>query len=117
VISKATKPRGPVGTTFSFVLNEPASVALAFNQIVHGRKVHGRCVAQTKKNRKSRACSSAVTKGTVHVDAHTGTNRIVVQGRLSRSQLEPGRYTLAVVATNAAGQRSRPRSLMFTILK
>jgi hypothetical protein len=46
----------PLGTTFSFTLNEQASVSFTFTQQVGGRKVNGRCVAQSKKNRRKHAC-------------------------------------------------------------
>jgi hypothetical protein len=114
VISK----RPPVGTSFSFGLNEPASVALAFNRSVGGRKTKGHCVAQTKGNRKSPACKRVVTQGSLGVAGHAGTNRVSFQGRLSPGRALPrARYTLAVTATNAAGQRSRPGALSFTIVK
>jgi hypothetical protein len=117
-ISSGAKRRPPVGTRFSFGLNEPASTTLAFNQSIPGRKTHGRCVAQTNKNRKSRACSRVVTRHTLRLAGHAGTNRISFQGRFSRtSALKPGRYTLVVTAVNAAGQRSRSSALTFTIVR
>jgi hypothetical protein len=118
VISSATKHRPPVGTTFSFSLNESASTTMAFNQSVPGRSTHGHCVAQTKKNRKSRACSLLVPRGTLRITGHAGTNRISFQGRISGAgKLKPGRYSLVVTATNAAAQRSHSSSLTFTIVK
>jgi hypothetical protein len=118
VISRAVKHRPPVGTRFSFGLNESASVPLVFNQSLPGRKTNGRCVAQTNKNRKSRACSRVVTRHTLRITGHAGTNRISFQGRFSRtSALKAGRYALVVTAMNAGGQRSRPSALSFTILK
>jgi Divergent InlB B-repeat domain len=40
------KNRPPVGTTFSFGLNQAATVTLTFTHSVSGRKVAGRCVAR-----------------------------------------------------------------------
>jgi hypothetical protein len=117
-LSRSARRRSAVGTSFAFSLNQSASVTLAFNQSAPGRNSHGRCVAQTNKNRKGRACSRAVTKGTLQMAAHAGMNRILFQGRFSRSgTLKPGRYTLVVAATNAAGQRSRSSTLTFTIVR
>jgi len=59
-----------------------------------------------------------VTQGTLSFNAHTGTDKISFQGRISNSRkLKPGHYTLVITATNAAGQRSNPQSLSFTITK
>jgi hypothetical protein len=91
------KHEPPVGTAFSFTLNEPAEVRLAFVQTMVGR---------------------VVTRGKLKVPGHTGANRVFFDGRISASkELEPGRYTLVITATSAAGQRSRPRSISFTIVK
>ncbi len=108
----------PLGTTFSFTLNELASVRFAFTQRVGGRKVNGKCVAQTKKNRHKRACKRTVTQGLLTFAGHDGTNKVSFQGRISHSKkLRPGIYTLVITATNAAGQRSAAKQLSFTILK
>jgi hypothetical protein len=107
-----------VGTTISFVLNEPASVSFAFTQQLGGRKVKGRCVAQTKKNRHKPSCRRTVTQGTLSFAGHTGLNRVVFQGRISPSKrLGLGAYTLQITATNSVGEPSSPRSLNFTIVK
>jgi hypothetical protein len=59
-----------------------------------------------------------VTRGSLWMTGHVGTNRIIFQGRFSRTgTLKPGRYTLAVTAANAAGRRARARALTFTIVK
>ena len=107
-----------VGTTISFVLNEPASVSFAFTQQLGGRKVKGRCVTQTNKNRHKPSCRRTVTQGTLSFAGHTGLNKVVFQGRISPSKrLGLGAYTLGITATNSAGERSSPRSLNFTIVK
>ena len=48
-LSSASQP--PRGTTFSFSLNEAATVGLTFKQTTAGRSVGGRCVAQSAGNR------------------------------------------------------------------
>jgi len=108
----------PLGTTFSFTLNEPARVSFAFTQRVGGREMSRKCVAQTKTNRRKHACKQTVTRGTLSFTGHAGTNRVSFQGRISHSlELRPGTYTLIITATNAAGQRSAPKQLTFTIVK
>jgi hypothetical protein len=118
VIARSAHRRPPLGTSFSFDLNEPAGVTLAFSQSTNGRRSRGRCVAQTKKTGKGRACKLVVTKTTPAMSAHAGVDRISFQGRISpTATLKPGRYTLVVTATNAAGQRARSSALTFTIVK
>ncbi len=108
----------PLGTTFSFTLNEPASVRFAFTQRVGGRKVKGKCVAQTKKNHHEHACKRTVIRGVLSFTGHDGTNKVSFQGRISHSKkLPPGTYTLVITATNATGQHSAREQLTFTILK
>jgi hypothetical protein len=108
----------PVGTTFSFGLNEQAGVRLDFMQRLGGRKVDGRCVAQTKQNRKRPACNRVLTRGALSIAGQTGPNHVTFDGRLSAARrLKPGRYTLVVTSTDAAGQRSQPRSVSFTIVR
>jgi len=112
---KAKRP--PVGTTFSFTLNEAASVSFSFTQSVGGRKVKGKCVAQTKKNRHKQACKRTVTRGALSFAAHAGTNKAIFQGRISHVlKLKPGTYTLVITAQNSAGQRSAPAPLSFTVV-
>jgi hypothetical protein len=105
----------PVGTSFSFSVNKPASVAFAFTRRAVGRKVGSRCVAQSRKNRKRRRCARAVIAGTLTFTAHAGTNRVRFEGAISkRRRLAPGSYTLRVTAT-ASGKRSQTRTARFTI--
>ncbi len=87
----------PVGTAFSFILNEPARVTLAFSQMLAGRH-HRR-----------------VSRGTVTFAGRAGVTSISFRGRTSTGKLKPGKYTVVITAKNAAGHRSRPTSLRFTI--
>jgi hypothetical protein len=108
----------PVGTTFSFALNEQARVSFAFTQQISGRKVRGKCVAQTHKNRRRHACKRTMTVGTLSFNGHPGKNNVAFQGRITPGQkLKPGRYTLLITATNSAGQHSSAARLSFTIVK
>ncbi len=114
-ISRSKKP--PVGTTFSFVLNEQATVSLAFTTQAGGRKVAGRCVAANAKDRHRPACKRTVVPGTLSITGHSGANTVAFEGRLTRSRkLAPGHYRLLITAINAAGARSATSSLSFTIV-
>jgi trimeric autotransporter adhesin len=117
-ISANKKKRPPIGTTFSFRLNERATVSFSFTQQTAGRKVHGKCVAQTKRNRHKPRCTRVIIVGTLTFTAHQGVNKVRFAGRISpHKKLKRGRYTLVITATNPARQRSAPRSLTFTIVK
>jgi hypothetical protein len=116
--SFARRHRPPVGTKFSFTLNQQARVSFAFTQQVAGRKVKGKCVARTRRNRHRRSCRRTLTRGTLSFAGHSGRNRVSFQGRISaRRKLPLGRYTLVITATNAAGQTSAPQRLSFAIVK
>ena len=84
----AKKP--PVGTTFSFTLNESAKVTFAFEQ---GHK----------------------TRGTITYTAKAGKRKLSFDGRLSHSKkLKPGKYTVVITA-NGDGLTSKAAKLSFTI--
>ena len=72
----------PIGTTFSFSVNENARVSLAFTQVVDGREIKGQCIAQTMQNRESRSCKRTVTRGTLSFRALSGRNSLSFQGHL-----------------------------------
>ena len=94
IVSRA---KTPVGTTFSFSLNEEVTLTFSFTRRVSGR---------------------TVTAGKLTFTGHDGTNKVAFQGRISpKKKLEPGRYQLVITATDSAGARSAPKSLDFTIVK
>ncbi|MGO8906637.1 MAG: hypothetical protein ACLQMH_13585 [Solirubrobacteraceae bacterium] len=89
----------PIGTTFSFTVNEQASIGLAFTQQVGRRK-------------------RAITRGTLSFTGHAGTNRLFFGGRVSRSKmLAPGSYTLVITARSAVGGHSSSSRLSFRIVR
>jgi hypothetical protein len=111
------KRRPPVGTTFTFTLNEQAVVTLFFNQQLRGRNANGKCVAQTRRNRHKPSCMRTVPAGTLAFSGHPGFDKVLFQGRLSASKkLKPGSYTVTITAS-ASGGSSTPQTLSFTIVK
>ncbi len=109
--------RSALGTTFSFVLNEPAGMSISFTRGVGGRRVGRNCVAQNRRNARRRSCVRQLTVGRLSFAGHIGRNNVLFQGRVSRAtRLKPGRYTAVILATNLVGLRSAPRSLSFTIV-
>jgi predicted outer membrane repeat protein len=107
--------KASLGTTFSFRLNEPASVTFTFTEQVGGRKVGGKCVASTKKNSSRQRCARTVIPGTLTFSAHAGTNKVRFEGLISKTRkLGPGLYTLHAVAA-ASGEHSTTKTLSFKI--
>jgi allophanate hydrolase subunit 2 len=86
----------PVGTKFRFDLSEAARVHLSFQKFIHGR---------------------LRARGGFSVQRLAGSNAVRFAGKLPGGRrLAPGRYRVVVTATNAAGQRSAPKSLAFTVV-
>ena len=106
----------PLGTTFSFTLNEAAAVTLSFKQSFLGRSVGHKCAAKTRQNAKRKSCKRLLARGGLSFEGHSGANKVVFQGRMSRSQrLKPGRYMLVITAT--VGGLSTSTAFRFTIVK
>jgi hypothetical protein len=113
----STARRVPVGTTFAFSLNEPATVTLTFTHSVPGRRVAGRCVAPSHGNAHRVRCKRTVTAGSFGVSGKTGLNKLRFQGRLSSTTaLKPGSYDVSITARDAHGLKSVSRTLGFTIV-
>lgn len=106
----------PVGTTFTFKLNAPATVKLTFTTTATGRKVKRKCVKQTKSNRREHSCKLTKTAGTLSfTTGHSGTDKVTFDGLLGgHKKLKPGVYELVITATNSTGHGSS-KSLKFTI--
>jgi hypothetical protein len=93
---KRKPKRPPLGTSFSFTLNETARVTLAFTQTKGSRKAHG----------------------TLTYTARTGRHKLSFDGRIASKKLPLGAYTLRLTATDTTtGKRSRTTTLRFTIVK
>jgi hypothetical protein len=106
----------PIGTSFSFQLNEAASVGLTFTEQPPGRKVGKQCLALSKSNQSRRRCTGIVA-GTLIFHARAGSNAVRFDGVLSRrDRLRPGRYSVSLTAS-ASGTRSAPSILHFVIAK
>jgi FG-GAP repeat protein len=110
--------RIPIGTTFSFTLDQRARLLLVFTRHAAGRKVGRRCVAPNRRNQARRSCARLVPAGMVGLVGGAGADKLFFQGRISRARtLKPSVYTLAITAINAAGQRSKPHELRFTVVR
>jgi hypothetical protein len=116
-LARIGRAKTPTGTTFSFSLNEQATVSFNFTQLLGGPRSAHSCLAKTHKNVKRTICYTAPS-GTLSFTGHSGANNVIFAGRISHtSKLKPGQYELTITATDSAGQRSTPVSLSFTIMK
>jgi hypothetical protein len=115
-LSGRTATGPPVGTTFSFALNVPATVTLSFARSITGRRVHGRCLAPTRRNRHHHRCHASHNAGTVSVAGVAGANEIHFDGSIAgRRRLPKGHYVLTLIASTVTGQSSSPQRIAFTI--
>ena len=114
-LAQASRARPPIGTTFRYTLDHPATVRLDFTQPDAGRNVKGRCVAPTKRNQRKPKCTRA--RGTMTFSGHPGVNSVRFKGWLTRTKkLTPGKYTLTVTAiTPTVGTTAQ--KLKFTIVR
>jgi Tol biopolymer transport system component len=105
------------GTTFAFTLSEAAGTRIAIARKLPGRRAkRGRCV-KPRRGLKRRC--------TRHVDVLTltrsktkrGANRVAFSGRVGRKKLKPGAYRATLVATDSAGNRSKPKRLTFRVVR
>jgi hypothetical protein len=99
-VARAGTPRAAGlarGTRFRFRLSEPARVALKIQRALTGRRSRYRTV------------------GALSRSAMSGPNVVRFSGRLGRRALRPGRYRVRITATDAAGNRSAPRTARFRI--
>ena len=108
------------GTTFRYRLSEDARVVFTIQRALPGRKVGGRCRRPTARNRSRPRCTRyvRVRGGRFAAAAHAGANRKRFSGRIGRRALKPGRYRASLVATDAAGNASRPpKRLAFRVIR
>jgi hypothetical protein len=113
----STASNVPVGTTFSFNLNEPVTTTLTFTRSAAGRRTHGKCAAPSPGNAHSPKCKRTVVVGSFGVSGKAGQDKVRFQGRVSNAKtLKPGAYAVSVTARDAHGLKAISRSLPFTIV-
>jgi hypothetical protein len=111
-LSGRTARRHRRGTTFSFALDQPATIRVKIQRKSSGRRVHGVC---KPRRRTGPRCTRYTTLATLTRSAHAGTNKLPFSGRIRRTALPPGRYRAVFVATDAAGS-SKPQALRFRVV-
>ena len=100
-VARASTPlaaRAPGGTRLRYILSERARVTVAIKRAVRrGGHVRLRTVASLTR------------------DGAQGANTIRFSGRIGRRALRPGRYRAVIRATDAAGNRSQPRTVRLRV--
>jgi hypothetical protein len=114
----ASAKKKPVGSRVSFSLSEPGAVRFTVERKTRGRKVGKKCVAQTKANRKRKACVRWVkVKGSFTRAGKAGKNSFKFRGRIGGKRLKPGRYRLDGQATDPAKNKSLIKRRNFKIVR
>ncbi len=115
------KVAAKTGTTIRYTLSEAAKVTLRFERKLKGRRVKkGKkrvCAKPTRKNRKKRKCTRYKGAGTLTRTSKQGKNSVKFTGRIGKKALKRGSYRLVVRATDAAGNKSKARTLSFKVVK
>jgi hypothetical protein len=114
--SVARKAR-PVGTKVSYKLSEAASAKFTVERAAKGRKKGKKCVAPNSHNRRRKSCRRYKRlKGSFTRASTAGANSFRFTGRLRGKKLRPGSYRLVMVATDSAGNKSKPKRAQFRIV-
>jgi streptogramin lyase len=121
-LTDAAKPRFSTAlkrtkTGFTYTLSEPGKVTITIERKRSGRRVGGRCVRPTAKNRRRAACDRYVAVGTLRANGLQGANTVRFSGRLNGRKLAPGSYRASAIATDAAKNVSAASRVTFTIRK
>ena len=107
--------RLPIGTRFSFSLDQAATVTLRFARSASGRIDAGRCVAPALTRATAPPCTRLLGAGSLTRSAPGGDSTLVFTGSTTTGRLGPGSYTVTLTATGLSGQPSRTVSLHFTV--
>jgi hypothetical protein len=118
-LTSKVKEKVKRGTKFTFKLSEAAQVRITMASVVKGLRSGKRCVKPTTKLRKRKAkkCDRFLARGSIGFAGKIGSNGRVFNGKLNGSKLKPGSYRATLVATDAAGNKSKARSVRFKVVR
>ena len=101
----------PKGTRLRYKLSEAARVTITIQRNLPGRRSAGRCVPGPHgRLQHAKHCVRHRTVGTLKNGGLHGANKRRFTGRIAKRALRPGRYRAVIRATDAAGNRSAPKS-------
>lgn len=118
-VGKKATPKAAAkrGTSIRFTISEAATLRITVGRRASGRKVEGRCKPVTRKLRKKPRCVRWVKRGTLSRTVPAGAGRVTFTGRVGRKALKRGKHRFALVAVDAAGNRSATKTAKFKIVK
>src|SRR6202008_960073 len=103
------------GALVSYAVSTAARTELTIARARPGRKVGGRCVAQTKANASRKGCTRYLDVTSFSRAAAAGRTRFGLRDRVGGGSLPPGKYRLRAEASAASGLTSAPASAAFTV--
>jgi PKD domain-containing protein len=109
--------RVPLGTAFRVKLSERATARIAIQRARPGRRAGGRCRKPSPRLSRRPRCKRWTRLGTLRRKLPVGSRRVPFSGRLGRRALHLGGHRAVLVATDAAGNRSRPARAGFRVVR
>lgn len=114
--ARSTRRRA-AGARVTFRLNVAASVRFTVQRRAAGRRVRGRCVAPSRRNRGARRCVRyARVRGSFGRSGRAGANAFRFTGRMAGRKLRLGRYRL-VATPRIAGGSGRVSRAAFRVVR
>ncbi len=104
----------PTGTVFSFVLDQPAVVTVAFVREESGHRIGKSCVVGRRGAGKP-ACVRTYVAMMLGRRARNGLNRLLFTGRIRGRALQPGAYRATFTGESLAGS-STPSTIAFRVV-
>jgi hypothetical protein len=106
------------GAKVSYHLNVAAGVSFSVKKVTNGRKVHGKCVAQSHSNRHKPKCTSAKPlSGSFTVASGAGGNSFHFTGRIGGHRLSAGSYMLVATPTDSLHRAVAHVTAPFTVVR
>jgi hypothetical protein len=114
---KPSKVKRGKKATISFSISEPAKLKATLARKARGVKKGKRCVAPPRKRKRGqKSCSRSIAAGSFSGNAtKAGAGKLTLPAKLRGRKLAAGKYTLTLVATDAAGNRSKPVRASFSV--
>lgn len=117
-VAAARARRAAAGTTITVTLSEAATVRLAVERRVTGRRgAGGRCLAPSARTRRATPCRRWVASGILTRSLGGGVTAVPFSGRVGKRALAPGAHRVTAAATDAAGLRGSTGPVAFTIVR
>lgn len=104
----------PRGTVIRYRLSEAATVAFSVKRARKGRRSKGKCRPRARKGKRCRTYKGA---GSFKATGTAGRNEKIFSGKIGARRLKRGSYRMTLVATDAAGNRSKRSSLSFAVVR